>query len=151
MWTKPTENSHQRLPFPTAIISEFTRIVPVNSLWQSGMRAHNYSDSFRTHYSGREEFSMAEIAGMGHFLDSTNDIIATEAQQISILCWAGTSCWHKRNIELHYYRPAIVCIDKQMQPATKLSLWHGRDASCGERDRDGAPVNCSLARIDIKN
>jgi len=23
-----------------------------------------------------------------------------------------------------------------MQPATKLSLWHGGDASCGERERE---------------
>lgn len=60
------QSSHQQLPFPTAIISEFTRIVPVNSLRQSGVKAHNHSDSLRTRYSRREEFSMAEIAGMGN-------------------------------------------------------------------------------------
>ncbi len=89
--------THQRLPFPTAIIREFTRIVPVNSPWWSGANKHNRSDSLRTHYCRWEEFSMAEIAGTGQILDFTNDIIATETQQLSILCWAISFCWLKKN------------------------------------------------------
>lgn len=87
-----TYETHQRLPFPTAVISDFTRIFPVNSPWQSGVKNHSHTDSLRTHYCRREEFSMAEMAGTGHILDSTDDIIATEAQQMSILCWADSFC-----------------------------------------------------------
>lgn len=85
-------NSHQRLPFPTAIISVFTRIVPVNLPWQSGAKKHRHPDSLRTHYCRQEDFSLAEIAGNGYILNSSDGIIATEAQQMSILCWADSFC-----------------------------------------------------------
>lgn len=138
-WARPTEKSHQQLPFPTAIIGEFTRIVPVNSPWQSGVKKHNRSDSLRTHYWGQEELSMVEITGTGQILDSTNHIVI-EVQQMSILCWAHRSCWLKETQGFITHRPAIVCMDKQMQFATKLSLWHGRDASSGEGEMGCQPT-----------